>query len=127
MEKLALVQDEMEQSQHLRELARYQAEELGQKKQREELWNQEQLRQLESNCTQRSFNSTLDYIEQMQQIEIILRSPEERYQGQDDPDQIQLQEWERGASQNYHYDRNPCPWLFRKKTQLDRLGKRQHL
>ena len=107
LEQLALVQDDLEQLQHINELERSDEEELQQRDQREEVWNQQQLHDLESTSTQRSFSSTLDPIEQMQQIDLMERSQELRQQKNDDNDQMQIQEWETGSSQHYHYDRNP--------------------
>jgi hypothetical protein len=115
LEQLALVQDDVEQSQQINELERSDEKELRQRKQTEEVWNQKQLHDLESTSTQRSFNSALDPLEQMQQINLMERSQELRQQQNDDHAQTQLQEWEEtGASQHYHYDWNPCPGLFQK-------------
>jgi hypothetical protein len=114
LEQLALVQDHVEQLQHINELERSDEEELQQREQSEEVWNQQQLYDLESTSTQRSFSSTLDPLEQTQQIDLMEKSQERRQQKNDDHDQMQVQEWETGSSQHYHYDRNPCPGLFQK-------------
>ena len=50
----------------------------------------------------------------MQQISLMERSQELRQQENDDHDQMQLQEWETGASQHCHNDWNPYPGIFQK-------------
>ena len=117
LEQLALVQDDMEQLQQVNELERSDEEELRQQDQREEVWNQEQLNDLESTSTQRSFSSTLDPLEQMRQIDLMERSQELAQQQHDDNAQLQVHERETGSSQHYHYERNPCSGLFQEKQQ----------
>ena len=56
LEQLTLLQDDVEQLQHINELERSDEEELRQRERRQEVWNQEQLNDLESTFTQRSFN-----------------------------------------------------------------------
>jgi hypothetical protein len=102
LEQLALVQDDMEQLQHINELERSDDDELRQQEQREEGWNQKQLHGFESSSTQRSFSSTLDPLEQMHQIELTERSQELRQQQNEDHDQIRVQDWETHSSQHYH-------------------------
>ena len=114
LEQLALEQDDMEQLQHVNELERSHEGELPQQDQREEVWNQQQLHDLESTSTQRSFSSTLDPLEQMHRIDLVERSQELRQQKNDDNDQMQLQEWETGSSQHHHCDRNHNTGFSRK-------------
>ena len=52
LEQLALVQDDLEQLPHINELQRSDEEELRQREQKEDVWNQEQLNELESTSTQ---------------------------------------------------------------------------
>ena len=80
LEQSVLVQDEMEQLQHINELERSDDEELRQRELREVVRNQEQLNDFESTSTQRSFNSILNRLELRQQIDLIERSQEARQQ-----------------------------------------------
>ena len=102
LEQLALVQDDMEQLQHINELERSDDDELRQQQQREAVWNQKELHGFESTSTQRSYTSALDPLEQMQQISLMEISQELRQQQKDDYDQIRAQAWEQaGAIQHY--------------------------
>ena len=105
LEQLALIREEVEQLQQINELERSDDEELRQRELSEEVWNQNQLHDLESTSTQRSYTSALDPLEQMQQIHLMEISQELREQQNADYNQIRVQEWEQpGANQHYQND-----------------------
>ena len=99
LEQLALIQDEMNQSQHIHALEASQIENEKRQKQTAEEWDQAQLHAIENHSTSRSFDSILDHIEQMQEIDEMERSQEAQQQRQYDHLQMQLQRYEESDCQ----------------------------
>ena len=94
LEQLALLQDELKQSQQIHALEVSETENEKEQKRRAEGWDQIQIHAIESNSTSQSFDSILDHIEQTQQIDEMERSQEAQQRRQYDHTQIQLQQYE---------------------------------
>ena len=94
LEQLALVKDEVEQSQRIHELEASEEEQQLMEPHRAAEWDQERLRQIEGISTSKSFDSILDYLEHIKQISDLERSQEAEQQREHDHAQMQLQQWE---------------------------------
>ena len=99
LEQLALVQEEVEQSQQIHALELSESENAKEQRRRTEEWEQTQLHAIENNTTSQSFDPILDHIEQTQQIDEMERSHEAQQQRQYDHNQIQIQQYEENVCQ----------------------------
>jgi hypothetical protein len=73
LQQLALIQEEIDQSQQIHAREAFQTEKENRQKQRAKEWDQTNLHAIENNLTSRSFDSILDHIEQTKQIDEIER------------------------------------------------------
>ncbi|CAF4608868.1 unnamed protein product [Didymodactylos carnosus] len=99
LEQLALVQEEVEQSQQIHALELSETENEKERKRRAEEWDQTQIHAIENNSTSHSFDSILDHMEQTQQIDEMERSQEAQQQRQYDHLEMQLQQYDESDCQ----------------------------